>query len=174
MIEAVEAYIENIVGLMIVTALAEMIMPESSFKKYARLITGLVIIAAVAEPAIEIIYGRGLDFEFKEVYSAQNADEQRKIVNDIYIKSIENSCDLLAEENGIEISDIKINSAGERIDGINIHIETPHSCVEEVMAYDEDESVCAECEEAVNILRKEIKGATGLEKVDVIILKERR
>ena len=172
MIEAVEAYIENIVGLMIVTALVEMIMPESGFKKYARLITGLIIVAAVVEPAVEVIYGKGFDFELKEVYLSQNGNEQRKIVNDIYIKEIEKNCVNYAEKNGIEIRDIKTDGGGERINEVDIYIKPPHSCIKNVQGFDEEEEVCDECEDAAYILAEGIKEITGIGKIDVIVLEE--
>ena len=172
MIEAVEAYIENIIGLMIVTALAEMIMPESSFKKYARLITGLVIVAAVAEPALEIVYGNGFDFELREVYLSNDTDEQRRYVNDIYIKETEKTLYGIAEENGIEISGISIKRGQEKIDEIDVYIEPDHCLVERVLAYDEKDDGCSQCKESADAFRDTIMETTGLKNVNVAVLKE--
>ena len=172
MIEAVEAYIENIVGLMIVTALAEMIMPESSFKKYARLITGLVIVVAVTEPVVELIYGKGFDFSFEEVYLSQNDYKQREIVNGIFIDEIKKDCMIYAEKNGIEISDIKTENGNERIDEIEIYIKPDHSCIKSVKGFDEEGAVCEECDNAAAAMTDELKKITGMAKIDVIVLDE--
>ena len=166
MIEAIEAYIENIVGLMIVTALAEMIMPESGFKKYARLITGLIIVVAVTEPAAELIYGKGFEFELKEAYLSENGDDQREIANEIYIGQLKNNCRIIAEQNGVEIRDINIKDEGKRIDSIQVYMKPLDSCV------DYKEEYCNVCGEKAEVLKGEIMASAGVRDVEVIIHKE--
>lgn len=80
MIEFLSAYIKTIVSLLLVSVFAEILMPEGGYKKYLKLLTGLIITLTVLKPVTyvfglsedrisgaverktEEIWGSGLDF----------------------------------------------------------------------------------------------------------------
>lgn len=176
MIAAIGAYIENIIGLMIVTTFAEAIMPEGSFKKYIRLVTGLVIVAAIVDPAIKLIYGKGFEFELKEVYAFDEdvIKAQQDVVNGIYIEEIEKICTDEAESFGVTIDNIRSEENNGLIENIVIDINKPHTCVENVAYYNGEREECRKCKETEDSFEEELKKATGILNINVNILKDSR
>ena len=54
MIEAFYAYIKTITALTIFSALACMLIPENSFKKYVELVLGLLVLSTIMTPFFQL------------------------------------------------------------------------------------------------------------------------
>jgi len=57
MIEAVKEWIIGIVATIIVMSIVDLILPDSSFKKYAKLATGLIVIITIISPLFKLFKG---------------------------------------------------------------------------------------------------------------------
>ncbi len=153
MIGAVSAYIKNIIGLIIMTAFAETILPNGNFKKYIRLITGLLIVAAITEPAVKLVFGKGFDFKIEGFYGQESTEGQKTLIDNIYMEETEKAVGRLGKDLGVEI--LETEADGEKID---VLIKPPHVCVQ---GFNEEE--CEECSEAAKKTEDAIKNIYGME-----------
>ncbi|MCX7951170.1 MAG: stage III sporulation protein AF [Clostridiales bacterium] len=104
MISFLKSWIMNIVVLIIFLALAEIILPSNSMRKYARFVMGLIIIVVIITPIFKLfdkqnsIEGAISEYErkYEEVYKGNiNSKElektiQRKTINEFEKKLKEN------------------------------------------------------------------------------------
>lgn len=54
MMEAFTAYIKTITALTIFSALAEMLLPEGKYRRYAELVLGIMVLGAVLQPFLRL------------------------------------------------------------------------------------------------------------------------
>lgn len=54
MMEAFAAYIKTITALTIFSALAEMLLPEEKYRRYAELVLGIMVLGAVLQPFLRL------------------------------------------------------------------------------------------------------------------------
>ena len=157
MITAISAYIKNIVGLLVMTALGEMIIPNGASKKYVRFVLGLIVIAAVVEPLI-VFMGGEMSFDLASAYALGEADltKQKKEAEDILKEETEKVCSNAATELGYETEFIKVYMNGGKIEKIDMEISGVHREVAPVTEYGE-EIDCEICKAA----EKEIISAVG-------------
>lgn len=74
--EALSAYIKTITALTIFSALACMLMPEGSFRKYVELVLGVLVLTAVINPFLRIF---GTDKGHMELGLIQNQVRLEKV-----------------------------------------------------------------------------------------------
>ena len=177
MIGALSAYIKNIIGLIIMTALAEIIIPSGSLKKYIRLGMGLIIIASVTEPAVKLIWKHGYDFnmDVNEIYAYGEdyyKDDQKRLAEDIYKEEMEKIFNETAVSMGIEVMGVDIQTDGTYIKTAHMYIKKPHSCVSAVAGFNGEKSVCETCEEERENLRNALIIKTGIENISIDILED--
>ncbi len=75
MMEALGAYIKTITALTIFSALACMLMPEGSFRKYVELVLGVLVLTAVINPFLRVF---GTDKGHMELGLLQNQVRMEK------------------------------------------------------------------------------------------------
>lgn len=171
MIGAVEAYIKTIVGLLVMTAFTQIVVPDGSFKKYVGFVMGLLVTAAVISPVAEIVLGR--EFDFKAVFEKDfefDEDYQKELAYDIYIEETEKEIELLSREKGAEVKNVKIKGDDGVLEKIEVEIEKPHGCVEAVRTFSGEDEKCEICKKTAEEVRKSIISLTGVKEASVNIL----
>ena len=177
MIGAMSAYIKNIVGLIIMTALAEMVIPSGSLKKYIRFVMGLIIIASVTEPAVKLIWGRGYDFNLgiEDIYACGQGcpqEKQKELAESIYKEETEKICAETAYSMDMETEKISINTDGAGNVSALVYIKKPHICVTTAAGFDGGRNECGICTEESEKLRQALVLKTGIENIEVNVLED--
>lgn len=77
MIEAIKEWIIGIVVTIIFMSIVDLILPDSSFKKYAKLATGLIVIITIISPLFRLFKnGTGIEKYIESYAEALSSDEQ--------------------------------------------------------------------------------------------------
>lgn len=114
MIVALGAYIKTITALTIFSALACMLMPDGSFRKYVELVLGVLILTAVLSPFLKLF---GTDGNTIELYGLKSALGQYG--NDQDISSYEEmDRQRLEEAYGLELEKRVSADIGGRHEGV--------------------------------------------------------
>jgi stage III sporulation protein AF len=99
--ENINIWIRNIIFIIIVSSFVEMIMPDGTYKKYCKLIFGLIIIVIIIKPIV-LLSGNDIlmdktNFETSNIITKNNiidnnkyiSDKQKVLVIDTYRKKLE-------------------------------------------------------------------------------------
>lgn len=177
MIGEMSAYIKNIVGLIIMTALAEMVIPSGSLKKYIRFVMGLIIIASVTEPAVKLIWGRGYDFnlDIEDIYACGQdypQEKQKELAENIYKEETEKICAETASSMDMETEEVSIITDGAGDVSALVYIKKPHICVTSAAGFNGDGNECDNCAEESEKLRQALILKTGIENIKVNVLED--
>lgn len=122
MIEMFGAYIKTIVVLLIFAAFAEMIMPDSSLKKYISILVGFLMIITILNPILGIVKGFELDipeffnqtdntlsYDFKKEMES-NPKGQNQMVSEIYNQNIASNIKKSLEKEGMKVSYLQVKT----------------------------------------------------------------
>lgn len=130
MIETFSAYIKTIVVFLIFSVFAEIIIPDSHFRKYIGLILGFLMIVTLLSPILKLVNGfdpetllwaeknttTSLERSFdKELLEGQ---KENQMVTEIYKEELQDRMKKNLEENGISVSSVKVE-VEERADSEN-------------------------------------------------------
>lgn len=112
MFEYLYEWIRNIAFYMILVMVVIQILPDSSYKKYVRFFTGLVLILLMATPVLKIF---GMDTSISELYQNESYENEIQKIEDAtnYLHNIDAAGYLgeeesEEEENSIGVEEIKI------------------------------------------------------------------
>ncbi len=89
MTEAFSAYIKTIAAFTLFAAFAEMLMPQSSFKKYIGLIIGILLLTAMLKPMLGIFFMKDVDMEALVDEKAEELGEHGILEEAAYYEDLE-------------------------------------------------------------------------------------
>ena len=104
--EGIKEYIITLVSMMIIITSIEFIAPDNSMKKYIKFVMGLILIAIMLTPVIDIFtkdvssFSENLE-NYLSVDSYENYkknSEKNYAENDVFKKNLEDNCKILLEE----------------------------------------------------------------------------
>ncbi len=85
--EFLSGWIANIIMFILLATIVEMLLPNSSLQRYAKMVTGLLLIVIILNPILKIFH-----FNFEEILSTatlSNIHEEKNIENSIEFKKKE-------------------------------------------------------------------------------------
>lgn len=89
MTEAFSAYIKTIAAFTLFAAFAEMLMPESSFKKYIGLIMGVLLLTAMLKPMLGLFSMEDVDMEALVERKAEEMEKHGVLQEADYYEDLE-------------------------------------------------------------------------------------
>lgn len=123
MIEFLSSWAQGIIVAVIIATLIEMILPNSSSKKYVKVVIGMYILFTIVSPIIKKVGGKDIDLNTIDIekYEQQIAksdntisrkfeDNNTRSIKDIYVSNLKANISAKLKEKGYEIdtSDIQI------------------------------------------------------------------
>lgn len=123
MIEFLSSWAQGIIVAVIIATLIEMILPNSSSKKYVKVVIGMYILFTIVSPIIKKVGGKDINLNTIDIekYEQQIAksdntisrkfeDNNTKSIKDIYVSNLKADISAKLKEKGYEIdtSDIQI------------------------------------------------------------------
>lgn len=123
MIEFLSSWAQGIIVAVIIATLIEMILPNSSSKKYVKVVIGMYILFTIVSPIIKKVGGKDIDLNTIDIekYEQQIAksdntisrkfeDNNTRSIKDIYVSNLKADISAKLKEKGYEIdtSDIQI------------------------------------------------------------------
>ena len=139
MILKLKLWCESLIIAILVSVIIEIIIPEGSNKKYAKVIIGVYILYLILNPVFEFINEEPkIDFFSEYKYEEVNSNFDNNI-KDIYILGIEENIKEELIDMGIEINDVQVtvDSNYENINKIMIDVNTKDNN-EKIISYLED------------------------------------
>lgn len=117
MIALFGAYIKTIVVFLIFAAFAEMVMPDSNFRKYIGVILGLFMILTLLNPLLKLT--KGFDFDLSELigessltakFPQEKIEKNRgnQLVTEIYKEELKDSVEENLKQEGFFISSVQV------------------------------------------------------------------
>ena len=79
-------WVTNIILFILLATVVDMLLPNSTFQKYAKMVAGLLLITVILTPVFKLIYS---DFEDVFTASAMGQPEQKNMNNSIELKKRE-------------------------------------------------------------------------------------
>lgn len=76
MISYLEAWIKNIVVILLLTSFVELLLPESELEKYTRVVLGLFIVIAILNPILNLF---NTNYDFQQITDLLTVEGERKI-----------------------------------------------------------------------------------------------
>ena len=145
-----KAYLLNITGAVIITVISEILLPEN-WNKYIKIITGLIIISAIAYPIKDKLNFSISDSipGFEEI-SQKGESYSNTLIKEELAKKINTDCEerLMREYNAdVKVkSEISVNSDGDitGVKRISIKGKIPHSALERINEIYAPEEVIAD------------------------------
>ena len=123
MIEFLSSWAQGIIVAVIIATLIEMILPNSSSKKYVKVVIGMYILFTIVSPIIKKVGGKDINLDTinREKYEQQISksdntisrkfeDNNARSIKDIYVSNLKADISAKLKEKGYEIdtSDIQI------------------------------------------------------------------
>ena len=123
MIEFLSSWAQGIIVAVIIATLIEMILPNSSSKKYVKVVIGMYILFTIVSPIIKKVGGKDINLNTIDIekYEQQIAksdntisrkfeDNNTRSIKDIYVSNLKADISAKLKEKGYEIdtSDIQI------------------------------------------------------------------
>lgn len=123
MIEFLSSWAQGIIVAVIIATLIEMILPNSSSKKYVKVVIGMYILFTIVSPIIKKVGGKDIDLNTIDIekYEQQIAksdntisrkfeDNNTRSIKDMYVSNLKADISAKLKEKGYEIdtSDIQI------------------------------------------------------------------
>ena len=123
MIEFLSSWAQGIIVAVIIATLIEMILPNSSSKKYVKVVIGMYILFTIVSPIIKKVGGKDINLNTINIekYEQQIAksdntisrkfeDNNTRSIKDIYVSNLKADISAKLKEKGyeIDISDIQI------------------------------------------------------------------
>ena len=123
MIEFLSSWAQGIIVAVIIATLIEMILPNSSSKKYVKVVIGMYILFTIVSPIIKKLGGKDINLNTIDIekYEQQIAksdntisrkfeDNNTRSIKDIYVSNLKADISAKLKEKGyeIDISDIQI------------------------------------------------------------------
>lgn len=123
MIEFLSSWAQGIIVAVIIATLIEMILPNSSSKKYVKVVIGMYILFTIVSPIIKKVGGKDINLNTIDIekYEQQIAksdntisrkfeDNNTRSIKDIYVSNLKADISAKLKEKGyeIDISDIQI------------------------------------------------------------------
>lgn len=123
MIEFLSSWAQGIIVAVIIATLIEMILPNSSSKKYVKVVIGMYILFTIVSPIIKKVGGKDIDLNTIDIekyeqqisksdntISRKFEDNNTRSIKDIYVSNLKADISAKLKEKGYEIdtSDIQI------------------------------------------------------------------
>lgn len=123
MIEFLSSWAQGIIVAVIIATLIEMILPNSSSKKYVKVVIGMYILFTIVSPIIKKLGGKDINLNTiniekyeQQISKSDNAisrkfeDNNTRSIKDIYVSNLKADISAKLKEKGYEIdtSDIQI------------------------------------------------------------------
>ena len=123
MIEFLSSWAQGIIVAVIIATLIEMILPNSSSKKYVKVVIGMYILFTIVSPIIKKVGGKDIDLNTiniekyeQQISKSDNTisrkfeDNNTRSIKDIYVSNLKADISAKLKEKGYEIdtSDIQI------------------------------------------------------------------
>lgn len=123
MIEFLSSWAQGIIVAVIIAALIEMILPNSSSKKYVKVVIGMYILFTIVSPIIKKLGGKDINLNTiniekyeRQISKSDNTisrkfeDNNTRSIKDIYVSNLKADISAKLKEKGYEIdtSDIQI------------------------------------------------------------------
>lgn len=123
MIEFLSSWAQGIIVAVIIATLIEMILPNSSSKKYVKVVTGMYILFTIVSPIIKKLGGKDINLNTIDIekyeqqisksdntISRKFEDNNTRSIKDIYVSNLKADISAKLKEKGYEIdtSDIQI------------------------------------------------------------------
>ena len=123
MIEFLSSWAQGIIVAVIIATLIEMILPNSSSKKYVKVVIGMYILFTIVSPIIKKLGGKDINLNTKNIekyeqqisksdntISRKFEDNNTRSIKDIYVSNLKADISAKLKEKGYEIdtSDIQI------------------------------------------------------------------
>lgn len=123
MIEFLSSWAQGIIVAVIIATLIEMILPNSSSKKYVKVVIGMYILFTIVSPIIKKLGGKDINLNTiniekyeQQISKSDNTisrkfeDNNTRSIKDIYVSNLKADISAKLKEKGYEIdtSDIKI------------------------------------------------------------------
>ena len=123
MIESLSSWAQGIIVAVIIATLIEMILPNSSSKKYVKVVIGMYILFTIVSPIIKKLGGKDINLNTiniekyeQQISKSDNTisrkfeDNNTRIIKDIYVSNLKADISAKLKEKGYEIdtSDIQI------------------------------------------------------------------
>lgn len=122
-LEYIKAYFLNIISVILFTVLVEIIMPNSSFKGYIKLVLGLLVILAVVKP-ITNLTGFNVDsfVDTDELYvtSTQIEEVQNVQINTVFCNNLENAIETDVKSKFNEDVEVSVEADANEIRNITV------------------------------------------------------
>lgn len=78
---ALSTWIKQIILVVLFATFLELLIPSNSYKKFVKVIMGLLILLTVLQPVLELIHGQGDEQNATEVTARNIADNQTAMLN---------------------------------------------------------------------------------------------
>ena len=123
MIEFLSSWAQGIIVAVIIATLIEMILPNSSSKKYVKVVIGMYILFTIVSPIIKKVGGKDINLNTIDIekyeqqisksdntISRKFEDNNTRSIKDIYVSNLKADISAKLKEKGyeIDISDIQI------------------------------------------------------------------
>lgn len=123
MIEFLSSWAQGIIVAVIIATLIEMILPNSSSKKYVKVVIGMYILFTIVSPIIKKVGGKDINLDTiniekheqqisksDNIISRKFEDNNARSIKDIYVSNLKADISAKLKEKGYEIntSDIQI------------------------------------------------------------------
>lgn len=123
MIEFLSSWAQGIIVAVIIATLIEMILPNSSSKKYVKVVIGMYILFTIVSPIIKKVGGKDINLNTiniekyeRQISKSDNTisrkfeDNNTRSIKDIYVSNLKADISAKLKEKGyeIDISDIQI------------------------------------------------------------------
>ncbi len=122
-LEYIKAYFLNIISVILFTVLVEILMPNSSFKGYIKLVLGLLVILAVVKPITNLTgfnIDSLVDTDQSYVTSTQIEEVQNRQINTVFCDNLENAIETDVKERFNEDVEVSVEADINEIKNIDI------------------------------------------------------
>ena len=130
------SYLQYLIWMMLFVIIIEMIFPDSSYRKYIKLVLGCILIYTMLKPVVSFIKVDGLDYEgYVKHYQSALAGEgtigkgyeeelkrQQSTLQEVYETSMK---DYIEQEADVHVVDMQIDWNKDEIEGIRVIVEKP-------------------------------------------------
>lgn len=119
--EFLSGYLLSIVGVVMLTVLIDLILPDGKINKYIKSIVAIMVVAVIISPVAKLIKA---DFDFSKIFASSNYQIDEAILDSITSKNIENY------ERELET---RLKDFG--FEGVNVSIVTEDTSGQKIIKY---------------------------------------
>lgn len=123
----ISSWLMNIVGIVILSVLVDIILPDSKISKYVKSVFAFIILLIIIAPLKDI---KGINFDLNEYFQNPNIEVDEDFINNINkmkVEKLSNNILILAENSGFYNLDVQIvsnnNESELQISKVNIFLE---------------------------------------------------